>query len=452
MIRRRPVGVLWIAGALTGALPAAVAAQDPIDQFADMDLTSAGSGIVLALYHEGQLDFLEAWGTVAEDSDEPLTTAHVFPFWEVTPALLAVTARSLARAGALDLDRPLGEYIPVITPSLAGATLEQLLTHRAGLDDARTTPGFFWEHILTDLSSGALLVPPGTAFSLSRYSYPAVAAVLRTVTGLGTAEMLEQAIFGPLGMTRTTYDPERARALGLPTGTIRDPATGEGVVVEVPAEAEGLPVLYTSAPDLIQFSAAWAAGALAGGDPLSAAGPLDPDESVFRDGVWIEDFRGVPHLVLDGEMPGFGAALRILPGSETVLLGWKNGSRVPHLSVGYVQGLVATALDLPEAEPVPEAQADAEPAPERPVPDAGEWAGIYGNGDVIVVLRAGPEGELVAFAGQDELPVRAVGTNAWGAFTPEGERTSLVFELDRLGETRVLRMANRIYLRMADEG
>jgi CubicO group peptidase (beta-lactamase class C family) len=432
--RRRASGTL----AALLALAAPARAQD-VDTFAEMDIMTGGSGVVVLVVHEGSLDFEGVWGTVAQDSEGPLTSSHLFPLPALVPSLIATTARALAAAGVLDLDAPLRVLVPGVSPALADATLDQLLGHRAGLDDAAPAEGFDWQAIITDLPAGARMLEPGRAFSTSRYSYPVVAAVVERATRLGLAEVLERAVFGPLGMVGSTFDAERARELGMVTGYVRDPETGEETRAPDPSASGPLPLLYTTVADVAQFASAWVGGGLAGGAPGPDSGDA-PAARSFHDGVWLGDFRGVPVARLAGDSLGFAYQVEILPRSGTVLISLKNGGTAT-LTTAMVRDRIAEALGLPAAD---SAAARGTP-PEGSPPDA-EWAGTYRNGNLMMVLRPGVDGRMVLYAGREDLELRAVGRDRFQAFTPRNEPTSLVFELRTLDSDRILVLADRVYL------
>ena len=89
----------------------------------------------MGLYHGGRIQFLEAWGNPDLEAVEPLSTDALFAFPAFTEVLVAAAARALSAARVLDVRTPLARYIPELPQGLGRVTLDQLLSHTAGLDD-----------------------------------------------------------------------------------------------------------------------------------------------------------------------------------------------------------------------------------------------------------------------------------------------------------------------------
>jgi CubicO group peptidase (beta-lactamase class C family) len=135
--------------------------------------------------------------------------------------LVATIAARMADAGALDLDAPVSRWLPDIPPPTAPATLRQLLTHTAGIDDRmlggleRPGPdppgslaGFFAAY------PPRLARTPGATLSYSNLGAALAGLVLERATGVTFAALAEREVFEPLGMAHSTFRQPVPAAVG----------------------------------------------------------------------------------------------------------------------------------------------------------------------------------------------------------------------------------------------
>lgn len=163
-------------------------------------------------------------GTVAGKSGRYL-------LYSFTKTLMAAAALRLVDRGRLDPDHPLEE--PAVPGSIAGRiTLRQLLHHGAGLTDYGGIPAYhaavragqepwtddeFWDRT----GAGRLLFEPGRGWAYSNIGYMLVRRILCRETGLGFGAMLEDLVFGPLGVADAFVPVTRADLEGLNLGPSR---------------------------------------------------------------------------------------------------------------------------------------------------------------------------------------------------------------------------------------
>lgn len=119
-----------IPGSRIEALPAVVDAAMP-------ELMAAGHvpGTAVAIVYQGRVLLLRGYGQSQLDPDVPVDpTRTSFRIGSVSKALSAIAVLQLAEAGLLDLHRDVRQYLRDV-PLRYGATMHQLLTHTAGLDE-----------------------------------------------------------------------------------------------------------------------------------------------------------------------------------------------------------------------------------------------------------------------------------------------------------------------------
>ncbi|MCU1433159.1 MAG: beta-lactamase [Actinotalea sp.] len=141
--------------------------------------------------------------TLVERYDES-TPADTHDVFSVTKSVMSLLIGIAVEQGDLkSVDQTLAEllpsYAPVMTPEVAGITLEQVLTMTAGI--RVDLPVIDETH---DPVEGALtgtrLTAPGERFMYSDYGANLLSAILIEATGVSTLEYAREHLFGPLGI------------------------------------------------------------------------------------------------------------------------------------------------------------------------------------------------------------------------------------------------------------
>jgi CubicO group peptidase (beta-lactamase class C family) len=274
------------------------------------DGPGAPPGACLAVSHAGAVAWAAAGVAQAFDDAGPLaappamsvdTRTDVGSVTKVVATAGALLA--LVGAGEVGLERPLSQLLPW-TRGLpaAGATLQDLLEHRAGLWEwwplylAAADP----EAALRAAAAQPLRYAPGAGRHYSDLGFQLLGATVSTITGCDLATAVRQLVLGPLGLSRTRYGRPAAGApvcasstgdrierrmieTGEPYPVDGDPATfarwrthvlagevNDGNAFHAFGSVAGHAGLFSSAADLLRFGDALLAG-LDGSGPLPAA-------------------------------------------------------------------------------------------------------------------------------------------------------------------------------------
>ena len=335
---------------------------------------------------DGELDLAGGWGTPGGGDSRSLTAEFLMPYPALTEIMLAATVRALHDAGQFDATQPIGQWVPGMPPLVQAVSLDQLLTHRAGLDDAAPPAGLNWGNLLEELPLSARFTAPGLVYSHSRYSYPLAGKVLERALGASVAEIVRFAVVGPLGMTRTVFDPSMAESGGLARGM---PESARGQHPEW-----ALPLVYTAGTDVLQFMAAWMGGAIRGATPGAAAPDSDGGRPVFVDGVWVTEVGGLQEVWREDMGEGFNSALRLYPDNLTASFFWGNGTQPQNL-INAVDADLRFSIGILGMSPTP---------PARAITIDGSWLGTYRNGDQMIRIGEGPDG-MTLNDGDAEVPL-----------------------------------------------
>lgn len=179
------------------------------------------AGLQLAVAREGELLVDCAWGQANVETGETLSTEHLFRIASHSKTMTAVLAFKLAELGKLRLDDPAEAHVPELEGAPAGAiTVRELLGHQAGVI-RDSSDGDFWqrhrpfldrEQVLEVLKREGIVFEANTHFKYTNIGYSLLGLILEAAGDASYAELSEEYIIKPLGLTRSgaEYDPARA--------------------------------------------------------------------------------------------------------------------------------------------------------------------------------------------------------------------------------------------------
>ncbi|MEZ4860653.1 MAG: serine hydrolase domain-containing protein [Caldilineaceae bacterium] len=188
--------------------------------------------------------------TSVEEGGIPVTAQTLFAIGSTSKIITALLIMRLVEQGALELDRPVVDYLPGYTFTANPVwgqkiTLRHLLSHTSGLasgdrewgpSDPDALRRWVWE----EMAHFALLAEPGCALYYS--NGPCLAAhVAEAVTSHAFPQLVAEQVFAPLGMTRSTYDRLVAMTYPLALPHDRDEAGKLSVVHHFADNAAGNP-------------------------------------------------------------------------------------------------------------------------------------------------------------------------------------------------------------------
>ena len=200
---RRQAADLVVEHGLPGAVVGVVAGAEPDDALA----WSYGFGPGGGPAHAGT-------------ANGPLDADTLFRVASITKTFTATAIVQLRDEGKLHLDDPLVKHIPefaaVTNPfgPIEEVTLRRLASHSSGL--MGEPPGDHWmtlqfpsrQEWLAVLPQVVVAIPPGSAFKYSNLAYTLLGEVIERVSGVPYLEYMQQAVFGPLGLSSTTFEPD----------------------------------------------------------------------------------------------------------------------------------------------------------------------------------------------------------------------------------------------------
>lgn len=250
-------------------------------------------GVVCLVWRRGELLQVDAVGLRDIEARLPVERNTIFRIASMSKPVTTAAAMILMERGILKLEDPISKWAPEFAamqvlrrpdgalddtyPAPRLITIEDLMTHRAGLAYSFTASGplaqamkekfgFEFDSARTPdewtqmLASFPLKYPPGQRFNYS-HSTDLLGVIIGRATGLGTATAMRQLLFDPLKMVDTDFwipAEKRARAAVL----YRSSAPGDFVRTDLPGFTDPAPPsfcaggqgLVSTADDYLAFA------------------------------------------------------------------------------------------------------------------------------------------------------------------------------------------------------
>lgn len=185
------------------------------------------AGASLAVVRDDECVYAEGFGSRDLAENAPATADTLYGVGSVTKSFTALAVMQLHEAGELDVDDPVGDYVPADLPD--EIALHHLLSHSSGLPSLGVSEaliarraGFaelgiplgdfddFHAHVEGGLAE--LAADPGERFFYCNTGYTLVGEAIEAVTDRSFTEYVESEVLDPLGMDRSTFDGEAYEA------------------------------------------------------------------------------------------------------------------------------------------------------------------------------------------------------------------------------------------------
>ncbi|MFE0137492.1 serine hydrolase domain-containing protein [Streptomyces sp. NPDC059037] len=371
--------------------------------------------LVASVLRDGELVWTEGRSCVEGHAPDENVQYRI---GSITKTFTAVLVMRLRDEGALDLSDPLEKHLP--GTAAGDVTIAELLAHTSGL--AAETPGEWWERTpgaqrpeLEDvLGEQPFKHPTGRRFHYSNPGYTLLGSLIEALRGDSWEAVLRREILEPLGLDRTSAQPQAPHAGGWAVHPWAD------VMMPEPAEDLGLMApagqLWSTTADLARFGAFLLAGddRVLSADSVremrTPAAPTPPGDwnSTYGLGAQVLRVDGRTLVGHGGSLPGFMAGLWAIEEEGLVAVTLTNCTSGPAVTSLAAELLLIVA----EAEPrIPDAW--------RPLPELDaallELAGPWHWGTNTFVLRPAADGAV----GLAPL----VGGGRGSRFRPNGDGT-----------------------------
>jgi CubicO group peptidase (beta-lactamase class C family) len=165
------------------------------------------TGASIAILNDGKIVHLKAYGFRDLKNRRALTQDSVMSAASFTKAVFAYMVMQLVQEGALDLDKPVYQYLPKPLPQygdykdLAGDERYKKITGRMLLDH---TSGFANWRRFEDDKKLHIHFEPGSRYAYSGEGIALLQLIVESVTKKSLEGLMRERVFQPLGMARTS--------------------------------------------------------------------------------------------------------------------------------------------------------------------------------------------------------------------------------------------------------
>ncbi len=173
-------------------------------------------GLIVGIRHEEHGEYRRAFGMASLETGVANALSTRMRIGSTSKHMLAALALTLEDEGLIDLDRPIGDYLPQLSAPNAEPTIRQLLQHRGGtrchidlgfIGHGMAAPpeGSAWEVLMRQTGRN---FPPGSATCYNNGGYHLVSLALARLVGAPPlSALLARKLFGPLSMSATSLEP-----------------------------------------------------------------------------------------------------------------------------------------------------------------------------------------------------------------------------------------------------
>jgi CubicO group peptidase (beta-lactamase class C family)/cytochrome b561 len=292
------------------AIKPGTSAPTPVHSLDQADLTAFFDGILLLqlerndiagasvlVMKDGNVLLQKGYGYADVKSKKPVDPAStIFRLASISKLFTWVSVMQLEEQGKLNLDADVNQYLdfPIRPAFDKPITLRNLMTHTAGFEETLN------DIILTNPKQAVSLrdylianqpmriYPPGVIPAYSNYGVGLASYIVQRTSGEPFEQYVQEHIFGPLGMTHSSfYQPLQKPLVDLPSQGYRGNTTKPAVGFEIfnPVGAGGV---SSSAADMGRFGQA-----LLNGGELDGSRILKPETLML---MWTPQFRASDQL------------------------------------------------------------------------------------------------------------------------------------------------------------
>ncbi|HEY8458834.1 MAG TPA: serine hydrolase domain-containing protein [Blastocatellia bacterium] len=344
-------------------------------------------GAAVAIVIGDRVVYAKGYGAASVETGAPVTPDTLFRMGSTTKMFTAAALVTLAHEGRLNLEAPVGNYVKGLHPSLARLSASQLLSHSAGLRDFASPVNSHDDAALAQnirsWKEDVFFTEPGKIFSYSSPGYWFAGYVAEALHGKPYADALEELLFKPLGMNRTTLRPLVAATYPMAQGHKLEsgkPAVIRPIYNNVAMWPGGS--IFSSVNDLARFVVALLNdGKLEGKQALAPLVveklparlvALPGGDAHYGYGLMSYRERGAQVVTHGGASAGYGSTIQLAPERRfaVITLTNRSGETLPHTRDKAME------LALPRTPPDPEVTPAQQPLSEA---EMNNYVGTYSH-------------------------------------------------------------------------
>lgn len=171
-------------------------------------------GLAVGIAHKGEVIYRRGFGLASIEHAVANSPTMRMRIASTSKHFTCFGVMLLVEDGKLDVNQPVGAYLPELGDVAGRPTLLQLMHHTGGLYDMAVLGFFESGGQFTHMPEGATLqtlprlkgcnFEPGTRFAYSNTGYTLLSLVIERISGKSWAAFMGERVFAPLGMRDTT--------------------------------------------------------------------------------------------------------------------------------------------------------------------------------------------------------------------------------------------------------
>lgn len=185
--------------------------QSAIDRQLALNAQRYGiAGQAVLILHDGKTLYRGSQGLARRETNEPVHPNDIFPAYSISKLFVSVLLMQLVEQGQLDLDKPVGVYLPDLPAAWRSVKVNEILDHVSGLPDyfdGTRTPIVLpptREAIFKSLADKPFLFTPGAQSRYTQTNFLVLGALLEAHYKTTYRQIVTDRIVKPLGL-RDTY-------------------------------------------------------------------------------------------------------------------------------------------------------------------------------------------------------------------------------------------------------
>lgn len=322
-------------------------------------------GLIVGIAGKDGFTYRRGFGLADAQQGAANTATTRMRIASITKQFTCLALMLLAEDGKLDIDAPVGRYLPELAAPLAAATPRQLMTHTSGYrctlemgtiaNGTAPQPRDWQPRALARQTTLQFL--SGEEQLYCNGSYAALTDVIERQSGQGYAAFLRERIFLPLGMFDSeVVEDDRTLVPGMASAHVRNGSGWQRPPVDSDMRGDG--GMVSSIDDMLRWLAHLRGAKLVGSEATWRA-LLEPCRltrgfaTTYAMGIKRHDYRGVEVIQHSGGLFGLNAQIMTVPAHGIDIAILVNGAPASATRLAYA------ALDLVMGERF------AQPAPVR---------------------------------------------------------------------------------------
>ena len=360
-------------------------------------------GAAVAIISADRVVWSKGFGVANIETGAPVTPDMLFRLGSTTKMFTGAALVTLASQGKVKLDEPIGKSATGLSPQIARLTTHQLLSQTAGVADFAAPFISNDDEALARMIRGwkedALFTDPGTIYSYSSPGYWLAGYVIEEASRKPYADAMNELIFAPVGMSRTTLRPLAAMTYPMSMG---HSVSGNAKPVTIRPAFNNVAMwpagsIYSSANELSLFVIALLNGGKTNGKQVLAPEvPIKlfgrhtsmPGDAEVHYGYGVLNFeqRGVRIVMHGGFSRGYGSLIQMAPEHRFAVIVQtnKSGETLPKTRAKAMELFLPLKPAVPEKPKVAQEMTEAQRS---------NFAGKYVNGPQVWEIIA-KEGKL----------------------------------------------------------